>query len=151
MPEKKMATLENVLNKEIMNSLSEPQKIAFLKTLLFASKIDGEVNDGEVKFIKKMATKYKVENVKKVFEQVSEKELLAEVRILSNRRVALELIKELFRLGHADSDLGDEEVLFIGRLATALRIEIKKVEQISSWVIDRLVWEEQGKIIFEEV
>ncbi len=146
-----MATLENVLNKEIMNSLSEPQKIAFLKTLLFASKIDGEVNDGEVKFIKKMATKYKVENVKKVFEQVSEKELLAEVRILSNRRVALELIKELFRLGHADSDLGDEEVLFIGRLATALRIEIKKVEQISSWVIDRLVWEEQGKIIFEEV
>lgn len=146
-----MATLENVLNKEIMNSLSEPQKIAFLKTLLFASKIDGEVNDGEVKFIKKMATKYKVENVKKVFEQVSEKELLAEVQILSNRRVALELIKELFRLGHADSDLGDEEVLFIGRLATALRIEIKKVEQISSWVIDRLVWEEQGKIIFEEV
>ena len=146
-----MATFENVLNKEIMNSLSEPQKIAFLKTLLFASKIDGEVNDGEVKFIKKMATKYKVENVKKVFEQVSEKELLAEVQILSNRRVALELIKELFRLGHADSDLGDEEVLFIGRLATALRIEIKKVEQISSWVIDRLVWEEQGKIIFEEV
>ncbi|MBR2299066.1 MAG: TerB family tellurite resistance protein [Alphaproteobacteria bacterium] len=146
-----MAELNDVLNKEVMNLLTEEQKIVFLKTLLFASKIDGEVDVGEVKFIKKMATKYKVEDIKKIFEQVSERELMQELEVLKQRRVAMELIKELFRLGHSDSDLGDEEILFIGRVATALNIEIRKVEQISSWVIDRFIWLEQGRIIFEEV
>ena len=146
-----MAELNDVLNKEVMNLLTEEQKIVFLKTLLFASKIDGEVDVGEVKFIKKRATKYTVEDIKKIFEQVSERELMQELEVLKQRRVAMELIKELFRLGHSDSDLGDEEILFIGRVATALNIEIRKVEQISSWVIDRFIWLEQGRIIFEEV
>jgi len=29
-------------------------------------------------------------------------------------------------------------------------LEIEKIEQISNWVIDRIIWLEQAKIIFEE-
>lgn len=145
-----MATIEKNLNKEIMNTLSEEQKILFLKTLLFFSKVDGEVDEGEVKFIKKMATKYKIEDIKKVFDPITEPELLSQVTVLSKRRIALELIKELFSLGHADSDLSDEEILFVGRVGQALGVEVSKIEQISNWVIDYIVWCEQGKIIFEE-
>jgi len=146
-----MADLQTTLDKQIMNLLSEDQKVAFLKTLLFASKIDDDVDDNEIKFIKKMATKYKVENVRKIFEPIKERDLLIEIGCLRIRRIALELIKELFRLGHTDGELGDEEILFIGRVAQTLGVEVKKIEQISRWVIDHMVWVEQGRIIFEEV
>ena len=138
------------LNKEIMDMLTEEQKIVFLKTLLYISKIDGEVAQGEAKFIKKMANKYKIENLSKIFEPASEQKILSELKILRQRRVAMELIKEMFRLGHTDYELGDEEILFIGRVAAVTGIEIKKVEQISTWIIDYVIWKEQEKIIFEE-
>ncbi len=139
-----------VLKKEIMDMLDEEQKIVFLKTLLYASKIDGKVDQGEAKFIKKMANKYKIENLAKIFEPASEQKILSELKTLNERRVAMELIKELFRLGHMDYELGDEEILFIGRVAAVTGIEIKKVEQISTWIIDYVIWKEQEKIIFEE-
>lgn len=141
---------KKALNKEIMDMLTEEQKIVFLKTLLYISKIDGEVAQGEAKFIKKMANKYKIENLAKIFEPASEQKILSELKILRQRRVAMELIKEMFRLGHTDYELGDEEILFIGRVAAVTGIEIKKVEQISTWIIDYVIWKEQEKIIFEE-
>ena len=55
----------------------------------------------------------------------------------------------MFCLAHADQDLSDEEILFIGRVAEVLGIEIKKVEQISSWVIDYYILQEQSRMIFE--
>ena len=64
---------------------------------------------------------------------------------------ALELIKEMCLLGHADDDLSDEEVLFIGEVGQAMGIELEKIEQISNWVIDYLIWNDQGKIIFEKI
>jgi hypothetical protein len=53
-------------------------------------------------------------------------------------------------LGHADNDLSDEETLFIGHAGLTMGVELEKIEQISNWVIDRIIWLEQGKIIFEE-
>ena len=145
-----MTDLNENLNKNIMRVMTDHQKTVFLKTLLFASKIDGKVDNGEIQYVKKMSVKYKVNDVKKIFEPISESGLLAEVKCLTIRKWGLELIKELFRLAHEDNDLGDEEILFVGRVAKALNIETEKVEQISSWVIDGLVLREQGKIIFEE-
>ena len=145
-----MVELNENLNKKLMKVMDDHQKTTFLKTLLFASKIDGEVDDGEIQYIKKMSVKYKVSDIKKVFEPTSQGGLLEELKCITERKWALELIKELFRLGYEDDDLGDEEVLFIGRVARTLGVETEKVEQISSWVIDYLIWKEQGKIIFEE-
>lgn len=145
-----MVDLSEKLNKDIMKVMDDHQKTIFLKTLLFASKIDGEVDSGEVQYIKKMSVKYKVSDIKKIFEPISEGGLLMELKCLTQREWALELIKELFRLGHEDGDFGDEEVLFIGRVGRALNVEVEKIEQISNWVIDYLIWKEQGKIIFEE-
>ena len=63
----------------------------------------------------------------------------------------MELVKEMCVLAHADDELSDNEILLIGRIGQAMGIEPKKIEQISQWVIDRLIWVEEGKIIFEEV
>lgn len=144
-----MIVSEN-LDDGIMKAMDDGQKTVFLKALLFASKVDGQVDDSEIQYIKKMASKYKVSDIKKIFEPTTEEGLLSELACLTERQWALELVKELFRLAHEDDDLGDEEVLFIGRVGKALNLEIEKVEQISNWVIDYLVLREQRKIIFEE-
>ena len=53
-------------------------------------------------------------------------------------------------LAHVDNILSDEETLFIGKIGLALGVEIEKIEQISNWIIDRIIWLEQAKIIFED-
>ncbi len=63
----------------------------------------------------------------------------------------MELIKELCVLAHADDVLTDEETLFIGRVGQAMGVELDKIEQISNWVIDKIILAEEAKIIFEEV
>ena len=143
-----MPDAQQNLNK--LETLTDEQKVVFLKTLLFLSQQDGEVDNDEIVFIKKMAKKYRVDNVQKVFEHTTEAQLLGELKVLTSRRAALDLIKELFLLGHSNMDLKVEEILFINRVANALNISPEKVEQISRFVIDMLILQEQGKIIFEE-
>ncbi|MBP5616094.1 MAG: hypothetical protein J6X42_06100 [Alphaproteobacteria bacterium] len=143
-----MPDAQQNLNK--LETLTDEQKVVFLKTLLFLSQQDGEVDNDEIVFIKKMAKKYRVDNVQKVFEYTTEAQLLGELKVLTSRRAALDLIKELFLLGHSNMDLKVEEILFINRVANALNISPEKVEQISRFVIDMLILQEQGKIIFEE-
>ena len=81
----------------------------------------------------------------------SEESLLADLKKISPRRVALELIKEMCFLAHSDDVLSDRETLFIGNSGQAMGIELDKIEQISNWVIDRIIWLEQARLIFEDV
>lgn len=53
-------------------------------------------------------------------------------------------------LANTDSDLSDNETLLIGRVGQAMGVELEKIQQISQWVIDRIIWLEEGKIIFEK-
>ena len=53
-------------------------------------------------------------------------------------------------LAHVDSELSDSETLLIGKVGLKLGLSLDKIEQISNWVIDRIIWQEQAKIIFEE-
>ena len=70
---------------------------------------------------------------------------------IGKSEAALELIKEMCVLAHADDELSDEETALIGKVGMAMGIDLDKIEQISNWVIDRLIWLEEAKIIFEEV
>ena len=140
-------TLET--NNFILN-LSQEQKTVFLKTLFYMANIDGNRDEQEIKYIVDAAKAYKIENFEDIFKETSQKEILSELKTLNNRRACLELIKELCLLGHSDSDLTDDETLFIGHAGLAMGIELEKIEQISNWIIDKIIWLEQGKTIFED-
>lgn len=141
------------MDADCLMSLDEPQKIAFLRAFSKMASVDGRFDDCEKEFIRHAGihlgiSRDKVQDILKSFDT---KKILQEVAIITNRRAALELIKELCVLAHADEKLTDDEVLFIGQVGEAMGIEPEKIEQISNWVIDRLIWLNQGKIIFEEV
>ena len=58
------------------------------------------------------------------------------------------LIKEMCMLAHADDELSDSETLLIGKVGEAMGVSLEKIQQISNWVIDRIIWLERGKLIF---
>ena len=134
-----MVDLKMEMDVSCVDSLSEEQKIAFVKAFSHLAMADG-CFDG-----------ISLTHLEEIFEVNDGEKIIEEVKKINNRRAALELIKEMCILAHADDDLSDEETAFIGRVGLAMGIELDKIEQISNWVIDRLVWLEEAKIIFEEV
>lgn len=147
-----MTNLGMEMNMNILSKLNDNQKIAFMQALASLANADGKLDKEEIEFIKDVAVIYGVPEVR-VQEILSAKnfdEVVDAVKIIDNRRAALELIKEMCVLAHADSKLTDPEVLLIGRVGQAMGIELEKIQQISQWVIDRVIWLEEAKLIFEE-
>lgn len=137
----------------IISQLSENQKLAFMKAFARLAAADGNVDADEKEFIKDAALSYGIpkSRVEEIWRTDTDEELLKEVREINNRKAALVLIKEMCLLAHADDDLSDEETLFIGRVGEAMGIELDKIREISNWVIERIIWLEKAKLIFEEV
>ena len=130
---------------QYLAEMSDDEKIIFLKVLTRLARADGKLDDNERDFIREIAVVYNVpaNRFEEIINVNSDDEIVAEVKKIKNRKLALELIKEMCLLANADSDLSDNETLLIG-------VELEKIQQISQWVIDRIIWLEEGKIIFEK-
>jgi uncharacterized tellurite resistance protein B-like protein len=134
-------------------SLSNEEKVAYLRAFTRLAKTDGQFDNVEKEYIKSIAKQYDVPatQIDEIFEIPSDDDLLQALSQIKNRRTALELIKDLCFLAHVDDELSDDETLFIGRVGQAMGVELEKIEQISSWVIEKIISEEEAKIIFEEL
>ena len=133
-----------------LSTASIEEKRIFFQVLLHLANVDGTSDDDEIDFITAAAAEHGLNNIKDLDGYEDEAYLLKNVKIIKNRHLAMELIREMCTLSHVDSVLSDEETLFIGKVGIALDIEMEKIEQISNWVIDRIIWLEQAKLIFEE-
>lgn len=135
------------------STISDEQKLIFLRVLAHLSGVDGSFDDVEKQYIENIASNNGIsaDIVDEAIAHDSEEQILEDVKKITQRRVALDLIKEMCFLAHTDDELSDEETLFIGKCGLAMGIELEKIEQISNWVIDRIVWLEQAKIIFEDL
>lgn len=148
-----MVVLNMEQDMEVLSKLTEDQKIAFMKAFSRLAAADGYLDEEELSFIKETAQVYGVSKhrIDEILKIDNDEEVINAVKVINNRRAALELIKEMCILAHADDVLSDQETLLIGRIGQAMGIELEKIEQISNWIIDRIIWLEQAKIIFEEV
>lgn len=147
-----MPDLGMEMNMNILAKLNDNQKIAFMQALASLANADGKLDPEEIEFIKNVAVIYGVPEtrVQEILSAKNTDEVVDAVKIIDNRRAALELVKEMCILAHADNELTDDEVLLIGRVGQAMGVELEKIEQISRWVIDRVIWLEEAKLIFEE-
>ena len=130
--------------------MSEQEKIIFLKVLSVLGKVDNDFDDGEKQFIVNVAKMFGIsqDKIPSIFEEISKEEVIKEAAMIKNRMVALSLIREACFMANCDGDLSDEEIIFIGKVGGAMGIGFEKIEQISQWVIDYLIWRKQEKIIF---
>lgn len=138
---------------EEMLKLDEETRVAYLKAFVRLACADGYFDENEKRFVKNLVKTYEISENRlgEVLNCEDDDAIIEEVKKIKNRRIALELIKELCVLAHADDVLTDEETLFIGRVGQAMGVELDKIEQISNWVIDKIILAEEAKIIFEEV
>ena len=144
-----MSDISNIVP-SYLNEATAKEKDVFFKVLVHLSASDGHTDESEAGFIREAAKAHGVKDIDGLFAECSEDDILKEIKVIKNRHLALELIKEMCMLSHVDNLLSDEETLFIGKVGIALGIEMEKIEQISNWVIDRIIWLEQAKYIFEE-
>ncbi len=136
-----------------ISQMTEEEKVIFLKVLVALARSDGTFEDEEKAFIKDLAIVFGIrkENTANILAETSDEQLIADAAIIKNRAAALQLIKEACLLANSDGDLSEREVVLIGKIGQAMGIELEKIEQISQWVIDRIIWLEEGKIIFEQL
>lgn len=134
-------------------TMTEDERVVFLKTLARLAMSDGEFDDEEKLFIREMALALGVPENRyaEIKAKATDDEIVEAVKLIKDRKKAMALIKEMCLLANSDGDLDDKEVLLIGRVGQSMGLELEKIEQISQWVIDRIVWLEEGKIIFEKV
>lgn len=143
-----MPDIENIIPSNL-NNASTKEKKAFFQVLLCLANIDGRTDDDELNFVIQAAQKHGIKNIDDLLNFNDEHDVIKNAKIIKDRALALELIKEMCTLSHIDNVLSDKETLFIGQIGQALNVEMDKIEQISNWVIDRIIWLEQAKIIFE--
>lgn len=148
-----MSSYNNDTNNNYITQLSEDEKITFIQTLTLLARIDNNFEEEEKIFIQDLAIIFGISKDKApiVLQQISDNELLQKISQIKNRQAALQLIKECCLLANSDGDLSEREIILIGKIGQAMGIELEKIEQISQWVIDRIIWLEQGKLIFEQV
>lgn len=144
-----MSDINNILP-SYLDAASQEEKKVFFQTLLHLSSVDGHSDEAEMEFITDAAKSQGIESLEELQGYEDETAVLKNVKIIKNRHLAMELIREMCTLSHVDNVLSDEETLFIGKVGITLGIEMEKIEQISNWVIDRIIWLEQARIIFEE-
>jgi len=132
-----------------LDTSSDSEKKAFFKALYALAGADGNSDDGEIRFINAVAAEHDIK-ISEEMQYPDTDTLLQEVSVIKNRKLALELIREMCLLSHIDNVLSDSETLIIGKVGLAMGVELEKIEEISNWIIDRIVWLEQAKIIFEE-
>lgn len=137
---------------EYLKDMDEDQKVIFLKALTRLAKIDGHLDENEREFIRNIALVYGVPGTRfdEIIKVSSDDEIVENVKALKDRKVALQLIKEMCLLANSDSDLSKNETILICRIGEAMGVELDRIQQISRWVIDRIIWLEEGKILFEK-
>lgn len=126
-------------NRSYFLNAGEEEKSIFLSTLCTLANADGKIKDSEVRFIESLAAEMQTEVLPQFFKYSAELCIRNAAKIRS-RRLALELIKDMLSLAYTDDEFSDSEGQFICSIGDALNIEPQKIGQISSWVIDRIIW-----------
>ena len=137
---------------EIIARLDEKQKLAFMRAFVYLARADGAFDEDEKLFIADLSKLYglKKKSLPEIMKPRTDKEIVKEVKVIKDKRAKLELIKEMCMLAHIDSNFSEIEIRLIGSVGKAMGVKLEKIEQISNWIIDRIIWLEEEKLIFEK-
>lgn len=133
-----------------LKNLSMSEKKDCLRAMAYISKLDGHLETNEVYIVALLAKTLDLTDTRLFLQNLDENEILLSLSAITDRKVALEILKFLCFIGHADNNLTDNEVLFIGNAANAMGVELSKVQEINDWIIDGFILKENERQIFEK-
>ena len=135
-----------------IQQLTEEEKLVFMRLFCVIVKADGKIENDEISFLKEMAKKYGVSGsvMSQIVKDVDSINYRAEAAKITNRKHALELLKELCLLSNIDGDLHDTELDILISISRAMNIEDEKLLLINRFVLDAAILEQTGNIILEK-
>jgi uncharacterized tellurite resistance protein B-like protein len=140
------------MSDQYIQTLSNEEKQVFLKLFCQMIKADGAIEAEEINFLKQISARYGVDNasIVNIVKNAGNVDYTTEARKITNRKHALQLIKELCVLANVDENLDDSELDIVIDAARVMGIEDEKVVLINRFVLDSLILNKTGKIILEE-
>lgn len=140
------------MDEDYIKTLSNDEKLAFLRIFCAMVRADGAVDAEEITFLKKISLRYGIDNatVIDIIKNAANISLIEQARKITNRKHALQLIKELCVLANIDEDLHDSELDIIIDVARTCGVEDDKVVLINRWVLDSFILSKTGEIILEQ-
>lgn len=140
------------MDEDYIKTLSNEEKIVFLKIFCAMVRADGVIDAGEINFLKKISQRYGIDNstVVDIIKNAANVDYTIEARKITNRQHSLQLIKELCVLANIDEDLHDNELDIIIDVARAMGVEDDKIVLINRWVLDSFILSRTGDIILEQ-
>ena len=126
-----MVVLNMEQDMEVLSKLTEDQKVAFMKAFSRLAGADGHLDEDELAFIRSMVRIYGISDkrVDEILKIDSDEEVVNAVKVIDNRRAALELIKEMCVLAHADDELSDQEPCLSAASARRWGSNLKKLSR----------------------
>lgn len=136
---------------EYIATLSPEEKRIFVESFCCMVCSDKKVAKEEIDFLKNIGKMYEIpeSEIVNIMKSLNKEQILEKVSRITERKKALQLVKELCYLANSDSGLDDEEIDFIIDIAERLNVENEKIKQINKWVLDKLVLLKTGDIILE--
>lgn len=131
------------------NLLVDEEKESYIKLLMFLSKVDDQLNDEEIDFIKKTAQEINYEGSLDFNEEIKIEEVLAGIKNSISRNV---VILELVNLAFADKDYTNSEREGIRNIAVLMGVSEQRLSEIEQWVSEGVQWANKGlEIVSKEV
>lgn len=139
------------MDDDYIKTLSYDDKLIFIKVLCRLIHADGIIETSELEFLKAIASRFDIDIniIVNIVKSIANIDYVREAAHISNRRNALELLRELCVLANIDDKLDDSELDVIINTAEAMGIEEDKIVLINRWVLDSLVLNKVGRIIME--
>ena len=140
------------MDEDYIKTLSNEEKIIFVKIFCAMVRADGVVDAEEVNFLKNVSLRYGVDSntVVDIIKNAAGVDYVAEARKITDRQHALQLVKELCVLANIDENLHDNELDVIIDSARAMGVEDEKIVLINRWVLDSFILSRTGQIILEQ-
>ena len=137
---------------DYIKTLSNDEKLAFLRIFCAMVRADGTVDAEEISFLKEISLRYGIDNatVIDIIKNAASINHIDQAHKITDRKHALQLIKELCVLANIDEDLHDNELDIIIDVARACNVEDDKVVLINRWVLDSFILSKTGEIILEQ-
>ena len=103
-------------------------------------------------FLKEISLRYGIDNatVIDIIKNAASINPVEQAKKITDRKHALQLIKELCVLANIDEDLHDNELDIIIDVARACNVEDDKVVLINRWVLDSFILSKTGEVILEQ-
>jgi len=133
--------------------MTEKEKIAYLKALVYIATIDEELDESEKQYLQNIANMYglKEEQSEQLIRAVIErKESLEDIlSAIEDRKTKLLLIYELIALCYADGNYSDKEKAGIIGIGNALNVEASKISEIEDLMYESVRLQEKISMALE--